>query len=903
MTHWFPTPFREWIVRANQPRPGAKPRKSAIPVVLLFLAGAGMAVLLFSTVIVLWLVLGRTGDATERQAEGSKPVGAALPSDAPSLPQTVTPSVAPPTAGAWWDALAQSHLAETVALLRLEMPQDEAMLDRLGNRADTARQSAYRDLLAKLPELIRRPEPKRLLSRFLSDCYALDPADANVAILQSWLVKQLPEENAAFPPALKSDDLERSFWALEATLDALMHPAIRPERRTHLAAALGTASGLAIDPAAPAKDLKADVEQQLAKRCYRKLAPTASASLDQALALRQALLRVVPQYLPPKFRAKRDVEIALDGLPQAVNSWSVYSALVRDCLRSDEPTVLLGVVDVYAKADGATAAKLEPILASRWSAAEDSKLNQDAKVRAIRKTLGIPDPAERLEVLAKVARDARAVDPNPANVRNATLQEAARLTHAATLASALWQKQAGLARFDALVAQVPVLGASGPPAATDTSSKTAAPSPAGPAVAAGPQPIIIRQNLARFGQRNTHPVALKGGRTYAIHMVSNFHNSLSLYSTDARLIAQDDDSGGGLNALIRFTAPIDTVYRLVACAYGGRAAGPYTITIQEVVPGAPPMMARRPAAAPPMVIQPPAGNTGQPPATPVAGNSETLVEQADLAGLTEKNPSATRIAAMNRIAAALPADLAHDDLAARPAQAIARYLLTIKTNAELEEVLGKIAPFAKSRAMLLALADRVDQDAEQQATEAVVGRLVGQPLRFAKDDPWRLTCRRLLLRQMLSLDAATNPGNEAAGVIRNLYAEQAALLGVDPAGIKEITRPSLVLEKIIEHVAAGLGNGSLAKEDKDFLDGLPDQLFVAKFLAQNDLDHHVLLQRAWVRLLPIFLAQQLPERAGPMREVYQQLADTDRLARTILEQLRSGEREILRVWAIALDLK
>ncbi len=234
---------------------------------------------------------------------------------------------------------------------------------------------------------------------------------------------------------------------------------------------------------------------------------------------------------------------------------------------------------------------------------------------------------------------------------------------------------------------------------------------------------------------------------------------------------------------------------------------------------------------------------------------------------------------------------------------MAKYLLTIRTNAELEEILPKIAPMVKSRVMLLALADRIDLDAEQQATEAVVGRLLDQPLRFAKDDPWRLTCRKLLLRRMLSMDATANPGNQAAHYIRNLYAEQAVLLGLDPANVKAMPRPSQVLEKMIEHVAATLGKAPLAKEDGEYILRIQDQLLVARFLAQNDLEHHALLQRVWIRVLPLYLAQTRPQRAEPMRQVRQELAQADRLSRTVLDQLRSGEDKILRVWTIGLDLK
>jgi hypothetical protein len=875
---------------AKQPRLRAAKGNRAAPIVILLLAGAAMAVLLFSAaILLLWIFVFRADRPPEPVAEAFEP--------APAL---IEPAPPPQKSGPWWEGLPESSLAENATLLQVELPEEQAVLKRVGDRADVVRAAGYSDLLAKLPAMIRRPQPRRLLARFVSECYALEAAEANVRTLQLWLVKELPEENAEFAPGLKSEDLERSFWALEVCLSALTNKAIAPERRNHLAESLGTAFGLAIDTHVAAEAIKTDVEQRLARRCYRKLAPTASASLERALALRDALLRTVPQYLPPTFRAKRDVELAMHGLPHASQSWPAYSTLLRDCLKSDEAAIQLTVVEIYAQADPALATRLEPVLASRWSVAENAKLDRPAKVRAIHKAMGVPDPAERVELLAKVAQEARKIAADPANKRNATLQETARLAHASTLACALWQKKAGLAKFDELMGKVPAID-QGVAKAIKDDEPNAAPAPAGgPVLAAGGRPILLRGTLVPGVPRNTHPVALKRGATYAMHMVSGFDNFLYLYSSTGKLLAQDDDSGGGHNALIRFTAPVDDVYRVVASSFGGRLAGPYTITIQEAPPGFIP--GPKGFLGPPLM---PGPNIPAQPTPPAGGDTQTLIEQGDLSALLDTNPAANRIAAIQRIVIKLPPNLTQNDLAMRPAQLMARYLATIKTDAELEEVLPKIAPLAKSPNLLLALADRMDQDAVHQASQAVVGALVGQPLRFGKDDNWRLSCRRLLLRQTLALSSTSDPATEAAAIMRGLYAEQAILLGSDGAGLKELTRPSQVLEKMIEQLASNassVGKEALTRADHEYLEQLPAQLQIARFLAQNDLEHTALLQRVWIRILPMVLALQNPGQAVAMRQVPQELFKADRLSRNVLDQLRGGEEKILRVWALAHEL-
>jgi hypothetical protein len=886
-------------VRANHASAVASRSGSTVPALLLFLAGSATAVLLFCVVLVAWHFISRD------------PSPAAPIAQVPDTTPEPAPNPGSPTKSApWWDGLPDGELAETVALLRLDLPDEQALLDALGDKTESVRQAAYTKLIAKLPALIHSPSAKRLLGRFMADCYVFEPADANLAPVRAWLVQQIPEENAEFQAGYKGDDLDRALWSLDVVMTALTHKTIPAERREQLGQALGNVFGLAVHADAP--DLKGEAEKLLARRCYRKLATTAATSLDTALALRDVLLKSAPQHLAPTFREKRDVEMAIHGLAGASKLWPEYSALVRECLESKDPAIQLAIVEVYAQADPQLTEKLQPLFARKWLVVEDTKLNQAAKVRAIQKALGVPDPVERLTQLEKMARDALTGTKAPTNKRNATLQEAARLAHASTLACALLRKDIGLAKFDDLVVRLPVIDQGAGKAANAAGNpKQGDPMPAGdPAVGAAPRMLpLIRGALTPGALQQMHAVPLKRGRTYSILMVSPFDNYLYLYDSKGLLLAQDDDSGGGRNALIVFTPPVDHTYRVKASSFGGRQVGPYTITITDGPPVGPlGFFKGRPGFGPPPQFMP-----GPPPAQPAVPEepaqtangaaTQIQVDQSDLAGLLDNNPVANRISSFQSIVTKLPADFRPSDLAMRPAQLIARYLLMIRTNSELEEVLPKVAPLAKSRNMLLALADKIDQDADQKATEGVVGTIVSQPLRFGKDDNWILSCRRLLLQKAIELTETSNPAVETADILCNLYKEQAALLGIDSAGLKDMARPSAVLEAMIRHVSTQVSKDSLPNEDKEYLDQVERQLQVAQFVAQNDLEQTAMLQQAWIRILAMHLAQQIPQKATAMRQVPRDLLETDRLSRNILEQLRGGEEKILRLWMLALDLK
>src|SRR5215210_4307946 len=83
--------------------------------------------------------------------------------------------------------------------------------------------------------------------------------------------------------------------------------------------------------------------------------------------------------------------------------------------------------------------------------------------------------------------------------------------------------------------------------------------------------------------RNTpcqiHVVTLKGGLGYTIDMAgAGFDAYLRLEDPAGKELAEDDDSGGNLNAQIVYNCTKDGDYRVVATTFGPDAGGKYTLT-------------------------------------------------------------------------------------------------------------------------------------------------------------------------------------------------------------------------------------------------------------------------------------------------------------------------------------
>jgi hypothetical protein len=183
--------------------------------------------------------------------------------------------------------------------------------------------------------------------------------------------------------------------------------------------------------------------------------------------------------------------------------------------------------------------------------------------------------------------------------------------------------------------------------------------------------------------------------------------------------------------------------------------------------------------------------------------------------------------------------------------------------------------------------------------------LLGQQLRFARDEDWRLGCRKLLLQRALDLTkhaAANDDADRAADYLRDLYKEQGLAFGLDTPEFEGQTQLTAVLERLVGHVAARDAQKELAPADRAYLEQIGRHLKAARFAASNDLEHTVLLQRIWIKVLVLSLQGQVPAQATKMTEVQQELDKKDLQANNLLDQLRSGEEKLLRVWALAHDL-
>jgi hypothetical protein len=106
------------------------------------------------------------------------------------------------------------------------------------------------------------------------------------------------------------------------------------------------------------------------------------------------------------------------------------------------------------------------------------------------------------------------------------------------------------------------------------------------------------KDAVRLMPCKVHVLKLAKGKTYLINMVgTDIDSYLRIEDSTGAQVAQDDDSGGGLNARIRFAPAKDDSFKIIATTFSG-GEGNYTLTIKDLNA---PVVAGNPSPAKPPV--------------------------------------------------------------------------------------------------------------------------------------------------------------------------------------------------------------------------------------------------------------------------------------------------------------
>ena len=142
------------------------------------------------------------------------------------------------------------------------------------------------------------------------------------------------------------------------------------------------------------------------------------------------------------------------------------------------------------------------------------------------------------------------------------------------------------------------------------------------------------------------------------------------------------------------------------------------------------------------------------------------------------------------------------------------------------------------------------------------------------------------------------PSIKAAARFANCICVQARLLHVPAETYASAPSVSAVLRDMITHVGGQLETARLNDQQRQQRDAWPSQLVAADFVADNDLQYTVMLQRIWLQVLGLHAAQCVPAQATAADTVVAETLSSHAVRGQIFDQLFDLEAGLLRLWML-----
>ncbi|MBC8354742.1 MAG: hypothetical protein H8E66_22410 [Planctomycetes bacterium] len=247
-----------------------------------------------------------------------------------------------------------------------------------------------------------------------------------------------------------------------------------------------------------------------------------------------------------------------------------------------------------------------------------------------------------------------------------------------------------------------------------------------------------------------------------------------------------------------------------------------------------------------------------------------------------------------------------DDLAPEQAAALATYLLGKKRIEEYRATLPHVEEIGKWKQVRLAVADQIEEvGVSDEQLQEIASKLLGREYEVGKGDAGRMALRDELLRDVLADAKKEDVGgqnnfqvyNDAAQSLYDFYTAQAILFRVTEWPAEPVT-PTVVVQAMIEGRTNQLLEAALSPAGKQQVQQSRVEMRAIDYLATNDFQRLVLLDRAWLKLLAVECVRRRPTLKAETDSLGEQLALRDRDAKHVLVQLRDGHETTLRMWLL-----
>ena len=239
---------------------------------------------------------------------------------------------------------------------------------------------------------------------------------------------------------------------------------------------------------------------------------------------------------------------------------------------------------------------------------------------------------------------------------------------------------------------------------------------------------------------------------------------------------------------------------------------------------------------------------------------------------------------------------------------LADYLLAPKPRAEQSQIQSGIRAFSHWTNIKLAVADQIHtaRRAADDMAEIVSGLLgetiVVNDVRTARDE-----LRERLLRSGLeglgsqptqTGELSPQMANDMATFLTDHYRQHARISGISPDQLGGSELPDSIVARLIERERAQLEQMTLNDAEAAKLQDITRREIALNYLSNSPIALMVARQRIWLRLLTLRLGKERPQFQGQLGQIVDKLEQQDAGAASVIQQLRSGELALVKVWEL-----
>ncbi len=249
-----------------------------------------------------------------------------------------------------------------------------------------------------------------------------------------------------------------------------------------------------------------------------------------------------------------------------------------------------------------------------------------------------------------------------------------------------------------------------------------------------------------------------------------------------------------------------------------------------------------------------------------------------------------------------------EDVDYATASQLAEYLLAPKPRAEQSQIQSGIRAFSHWTNIKLAVADQVHtaRRAADDMAEVVSGLLgetvVVTNVRTARDELQERLLRSGLegLGSVPSQSGELSPqmANDMAVFLTDHYRLHARLSGISADQLGSSELPDAIVSRLIELERARLEEMTLTDSEAAKLQDITRREIALNYLSNSPIAAMVAKQRIWLRLLSLRYGKEQPRFQGQLGQIIEKLQEQDAAATSLIQQLRSGEVALVKVWEL-----